>query len=121
MILAEENEINTNQTVSVAGYPAGNLGVTYGVIQELLNTSSRNIYDMGVVPRNIYVLQTYVKQGSSGGPVVLPSGKVAGMIFSRSTKFSNYAFAQKSDQLKEIILYESNNTRRVGTGYCFSD
>jgi S1-C subfamily serine protease len=107
-------------TVAVLGYPGGNFAAIPGIIRNDLVVRGRNIYDLGVVRRNIYEVQTNVSYGSSGGPVVLGDGKVAGMVISKYDLVDNYAMALTSLHLKDEIRRAENSHRRVSTGSCLA-
>lgn len=103
---------------AVLGYPGGG-GFTAGAaaVLERQTAVGRNIYDAGLVRRDVYVLQAVVRPGNSGGPLVTPTGTVIGVIFASSTTNRNIAYALTS---AEIIpgVERAASSGRVGTGTC---
>lgn len=107
-----------NTTVAVLGYPDGDYKVVPGVILAKVVAEIRSIYDIGVIGRDIYGVQMEVEPGSSGGPIVLADGRLAGIVFSRSNEETNYGFALTSKTIQEPVEKASKTRRRVGTGVC---
>lgn len=114
-------DVDVNTTVAVIGFPNGNKSTTPGIVRNNLYLFGRNIYDLGVIQRNIYEVQTDVGQGSSGGPIVLPDGRVAGVIFAKSTIVDGYAYALTSQSLLKDIVQAKKSDRRISTGACLAD
>ncbi|MDB5168671.1 MAG: peptidase and chymotrypsin/Hap [Candidatus Saccharibacteria bacterium] len=119
LALASE-DITTNTTVAVLGYPDGNFRVAPGLIRNNLTVFARNIYDVGVIGRAIYEIQASVAPGSSGGPVVLGNGQVAGVIFSKSLDVNDDAFALSSSHLLASLNKAKQSYNRVSTGVCLA-
>ena len=107
-----------NHTVAVLGYPGSNYRAAPGIIQSASAISTSNIYDQGSFARNIYVVQTDIAPGSSGGPVVLSSGRVAGVIFSKSTDMPDIAYALASSNVEPALRKAEASYVRVSTGAC---
>jgi hypothetical protein len=105
-------------TVAVLGYPGGNYAAVPGLLRDDLEVSSTNIYDNISFNRHAYGLQAQTYKGSSGGPVVLRDGSVAGIIFSKSTQNDDYAYALASSYLIDGFNQTKSSTQRVGTGAC---
>ncbi|MEO8105133.1 MAG: MarP family serine protease [Candidatus Saccharibacteria bacterium] len=120
LALAREN-IAIDTSVAVLGYPGGNYTVSPGLIRDNASVFGRNIYDLGRIGRNIYAVQTNVNPGSSGGPVVLPDGRVAGIIFSKSNTSSDYGYALASSYLTGELSKAQKSYRRVSTGACIAN
>lgn len=118
--LANET-LDVNTTVAVLGFPEGNGLTSAGVIRNDLYLFGRNIYDLGVIKRNIYEVQADVAEGSSGGPIVLPDGRVAGMIFAKSSEVAGYGYALTSSSLTSQINQAQKANLRISTGACLAD
>ena len=112
--------VRINTTVAVAGYPGGNFATASGVISDDLNIFGRNIYDLGVIGRNVYEIQTHIAEGSSGGPVVLSSGQVVGIVFAKSDVSTAYGYALTSPHLLGALRTAQHATNRVNTGACMA-
>ncbi|MDB5171080.1 MAG: serine protease [Candidatus Saccharibacteria bacterium] len=117
--LVTEN-IKPGTTVAVLGYPGGNYTAVPGVMRNDLQVFGRNIYDVGVIGRNVYEIETHVAEGSSGGPVVLPDGRVAGIMFAKYDLSDNYGYALTSQHLLANVNTALHATNRVSTGVCMA-
>lgn len=113
-----EGHVNSDTTVAVLGYPKGEYRAAAGIIRENITLLGRNIYNVGVFGRNTYGVQTTAAEGSSGGPVVLADGRVAGMIFSKSDSQPNYTYAVASSYLTDGLKRTAIKQKRVSTGAC---
>lgn len=105
-------------TVAVLGFPGGNYRAAPGIIRQTLNIAAPNIYSFGSFTREAYAIQAKVDQGSSGGPVVLPNGHAAGMIFSESTDTPDYGYAITAAQVAAAVEQAKSTKWRVNTGAC---
>lgn len=109
-------------TIAAAlGYPGGG-GFTAGAaaILERQTATGRNIYDQGLIRRDVYVLQAIVRPGNSGGPLVTPSGTVIGVIFATSTTNPNVGYALTSAEIRPD-LDRARTSGPVATGACISE
>ena len=104
---------------AVIGYPGGGplTGVS-GYVLSSVTAVGRNIYDQGQVRREVYTLKTDVRPGNSGGPYVLASGEVAGVVFARSESYADTGYAIRASQVAPIVSDNKSATRTVSTGAC---
>jgi S1-C subfamily serine protease len=70
------------------------------------------------VNRDVYELQANVRPGNSGGPFVLPSGEVAGIVFAASTTEQDVGYALTADQVAPDIHDGVGRTAPVSTQNC---
>lgn len=104
---------------AVLGFPGGGqLVVSDAAIIDHVQAIGRNIYNEGVVTREIYEIQANVQQGDSGGPLVAPDGSVAGVTFARSVSQDNVGYSLLINQVKPIISQTAKKTTAVSTGTC---
>jgi S1-C subfamily serine protease len=103
---------------AVLGYPQGGpLDVRRAAVRRTIDAVGRDIYGHGQVERLVLELQTLVRPGNSGGPFVLPDGRVAGVVFASSgDEDVGYAIAaaEVDDPLRSAI----GRTTPVDTGPC---
>jgi V8-like Glu-specific endopeptidase/uncharacterized membrane protein required for colicin V production len=118
--LAKAN-VALDSSVAIVGYPDGNYDVQPGIIRGTRATSSANIYNLGSFNRGVYVIQANIDFGSSGSPVVVSSGQVVGIIFSKSTDSSNTAYALTSNYIYTALKRTSSHQQTVSTGACVLD
>jgi S1-C subfamily serine protease len=110
--------VTLNTTVAILGYPGGNYSIIPGIIRDTLAVSAANIYDQGSFGHGIYVVQAGISSGSSGSPIVLSNGQVAGIIFSQSTSIKNYAYALTSANIINGLDRAQASDKRVNDGAC---
>ncbi|HUY65365.1 MAG TPA: MarP family serine protease [Acidimicrobiales bacterium] len=113
------DQVGRGVEAAVLGYPGGGsfTAVPAGVMATF-EAEGRDIYGQGLTVRNVYELQAVVRPGNSGGPLVLPDGRVIGVVFSRSTTNNDIGYALTSPGvLSRVVRAESVQTP-VGTGAC---
>ena len=115
-LLAEEVARGTGG--AVVGYPHGRYTELRAAVRRVLDAVGRDIYSEDEAHRRIYELQTTVKPGNSGGPFVLPGGKVAGLIFGASVTNEDLGYAITSPRLIPLVDRAEARTDEVGTGRC---
>lgn len=104
---------------AVVGYPEdGPLSVQPAAVAEQLTAQGRNIYDEGTVTRQVYQIDADVEPGNSGGPLVAANGDVIGVVFSRSTVYSDVGYALTSPGVLARVKEAEARTSAVGTGSC---
>lgn len=102
------------------GYPGGRgtLVPHRAAVQDSYEAVGRDIYGRSTVTREIYELRSPVRQGDSGGPFVLPSGEVAGVVFAASTTDTDTGYALTGDEVADEIEQGSGRSDPVSTGLC---
>jgi len=79
---------------AVIGYPGGgNERSGPAVVDEVSLAQGRDIYNQGIVTRQIFILQASVIPGNSGGPLIDLRGNVLGVVFAASSSDPNQAYA----------------------------
>lgn len=102
----------------VLGYPGGgSLTAAAAGVRRQISALGRDIYDNRRSERSVYELQTFVQEGNSGGPLVLPDGTVIGMVFARSETFENIGYALTSDHLAAVVEH-AQTAQAVSTQNC---
>lgn len=103
------------------GYPGalgGRMDVHRAAVQAVYDATGKDIYGRGNVSREVYELRSQVRQGASGGPFVLPSGTVAGVVFAASTTNNEIGYALTGAQVEQHVNEGLERTQAVGTGRC---
>jgi S1-C subfamily serine protease len=103
------------------GYPGGNFTETPLVLDNEIQLQTNNLYGIGSVLRDVYVFDGSTDEGSSGGPVVLNNGSVAGVIFAKSSSQNNFAYALTSTSLIDAEHQSLKSFRKVSTGFCLTN
>ena len=103
----------------VLGYPGGGeLSAEEAAVRGVIEPVGRNIYGDGQVRRRVYEVQSSVRRGNSGGPLVLSSGRVAGLVFASSATDDDVGYAIVSSEFLPLLADPRNLTASVGTGAC---
>lgn len=115
------SDVSDGTQLAVLGYPKGNYAAVPGVVRNDMAIFDRNIYDVGVFGRQVYEVQTRVDDGSSGSPLILANGQVAGVIFAKSNTLDDYAYALTSSRLMGRLHQAEASSQRVSTGVCLAN
>jgi S1-C subfamily serine protease len=117
-LVLSTNTLPNASAAATLGFPGGgSLVAQDGVIIDHVTAVGRNIYNRGVVSRDVYEIQASVQPGDSGGPLVAPDGTVAGVIFARSVSQSDIGYGLLIDQVKPIID-QARSHGAVDTSFC---
>ena len=103
------------------GYPGdrdGQLVTHRAAVQDDYDARGRDIYGGALVERHVYELRSPVRQGDSGGPFVLPDGRVAGVVFAASTADGDIGYALTGAEVQEEVRQGAGRSAPVGTGGC---
>jgi S1-C subfamily serine protease len=107
---------------AVLGYPEnGSLRVDPAGITANLVAQGRDIYNEGLVTRDVYQIDARVLPGNSGGPIVAPGMGVVGVVFSRSTVYPDVGYALSSPGVLTRVDRARTRTAPVSTGACVAD
>lgn len=103
----------------VLGFPGGGpfTAVPAGVIDEI-TAVGRDIYSSRVTQRRVVRLRAEIREGNSGGPAVLPSGEVFGVVFSRSAFRSDLGYAIASRTVATELDRHGGASQPTDTGRC---
>lgn len=103
---------------AVLGYPGGGpFDAEAAVVLDRFTAEGRDIYGRHITNRDIYEVQSVVRPGNSGGPLVRPDGSVVGVVFSKSLRASDIGYAiVASDVAPEVQA--ASSAGRVDTGSC---
>jgi S1-C subfamily serine protease len=112
------HEVDRGAGGAVVGFPHGRYTELRAAARRALDAVGRDIYSEDEVRRRIYELQVTVRPGNSGGPFVLPGGKVAGLIFGASVTNDGLGYALTSPELVPLVDRAATRADPVGTGRC---
>lgn len=110
--------VENNTPVIMSGFPGGNQTLSLGVIRNRTLLYGSNIYRNTEIARQVYEVQADVEDGSSGGPIILQNGQVAGILFARSQSNQSYGFVLASNTLIKELEQATKNRKAVNTGVC---
>lgn len=120
-ILTISSSLVPNGTqAALLGYPEnGPLTLNPAGVTEQVTAIGKDIYNSGSVTRGVYALAATVLPGNSGGPLMGPGGQVIGVVFSRSTVYSDVGYALTSPGVLSRVQAAEHHAA-VGTGSCIS-
>jgi S1-C subfamily serine protease len=112
-------DVPRGQAGAVLGYPGGQpLKVVPAAVRQTLEAVGRDIYGNDRIARRMYELQARVRRGNSGGPFVLPDGRVAGVVFASSISDDRTGYAIISSEVEDIVRAAVGRTSSVDPGRC---
>jgi hypothetical protein len=117
----EQQDVARGAGGAVLGFPAGRPAHVPAAVRSLIEPVGRDIYAQGEVKRRVYELQAEVRRGNSGGPFVLPDGRVAGVVFANSVLDDEVGYAIVADQVAPLLDRAVGLTAPVGVGPCTTD
>lgn len=101
------------------GYPGGgDLTVTSAAVTASHRISGPDVYGEGAHDRSVVELRAEIRQGNSGGPLVVEPGVVGGVIFGGSRLSPEVGYAIGPDQAAERLGPFIGSTQPVDTGAC---
>ncbi len=117
--LALSGTLATGAGAVVDGYPFGG-PFTTGPAQVLAVTRSSvaDIYDRQKTIREVYSLAADVQPGNSGGPLLSTDGRIAGIVFARSSTQSNLGYAMTDEELQPVVAKAPTLSAAVSSGAC---
>ncbi|MDQ6691603.1 MAG: MarP family serine protease [Candidatus Dormibacteraeota bacterium] len=106
------------------GYPGGQtLTVAAAVVDEVVNAEGRDIFNQGLVTRQILIIESStatggpgVRPGNSGGPLVDLNGNLLGVVFAASTSDQTRAYALTNREVSADIQAAAGRTSAVDLG-----
>jgi S1-C subfamily serine protease len=114
-------DVATGAGAAVLGYPGGGpLVVSPAAVLDRRNAVGRDIYGNGTVTREVYILQSAVRPGDSGGPFVDAAGTVLGIVFARSNIDDGVGYALTADEVRDALatVPAVSSAPEVDTGSC---
>ncbi len=117
----DPNLVSGGTQAAFLGYPEdGPLTTLPASVTEEVTAIGKDIYNNGSVTRGVYSIDGKVEPGNSGGPLMGPGGQVIGVVFSRSTVYSDVGYALTSPGVLARVQEASSRHAAVSTGQCIS-
>lgn len=115
----DPNLVQRGQQAVVLGYPEnGNFDARAAGILERYEATGLDIYGVGQVTRTVYELESLVRPGNSGGPLVESNGEVIGVVFSRNASTDSIGYALASPDVLSRVQYAEHHIATANTGHC---
>ena len=104
---------------AVLGYPGGRPLTGGGAaVRQVIGPVGHDIYGGDEISRRLYELQADVAPGNSGGPFVLPNGRVAGLVFANSVVEDQVGYAIVSGEFSTLATRSVARDTPVSPGVC---
>jgi S1-C subfamily serine protease len=101
---------------AVIGYPGGgDESISPAVIDSMTDARGRDIYSSGLVDRQIWILESTVRPGNSGGPLVDLQGHVLGLVFAASSSNPSQAYALTNAEVDGDVRQGISHPQRLDT------
>jgi S1-C subfamily serine protease len=121
VLTIDPNLVSGGTQAAFLGYPEdGPLMILPASVTQEVTAVGKDIYNNGTVTREVYSIDGRVEPGNSGGPLMGPGGQVIGVVFSRSTVYSNVGYALTSPGVLARVQAASGRHSAVSTGPCIS-
>jgi S1-C subfamily serine protease len=115
----DPNLVERGQQAVVLGYPQnGPFDAQAAGVAERYEAQGYDIYGVGTVTRTVYEIQSLVRPGNSGGPLVESNGEVIGVVFSRSASTDSLGYALASPGVLSRVVYAEKHPVNASTGHC---
>jgi S1-C subfamily serine protease len=103
----------------VAGFPLnGPFRLDPARVRDVFEARGADIYGSPGVVREVYSLFARVEPGNSGGPLLSPDGRVAGIVFAKSLDDDSTGYALTLDEARPVLEAARRSSSRVSTGAC---
>ena len=103
----------------VAGFPLnGPYRLEKARIRQQINARGPDIYDNGVVDREVFSIFSRVEPGNSGGPLLSAMGQVYGLIFAKSVTDPQTGYALTANEVRADAIAAAARFDAVGTKSC---
>jgi S1-C subfamily serine protease len=113
-----KSEVDRGTGGAVLGYPGGGpFTAKSAAVLRRFSAIGRDIYGRDLTKRDVYQLQSVIKQGNSGGPFVNEKGTVLGVVFAASTTDANVGYALTSLEVRPLVA-DAADAGRASTGPC---
>jgi S1-C subfamily serine protease len=116
--LALSDALGVGNKAVIDGYPYGGPFTTGGAqILAKSEESVENIYSSKRTIRELYTVAADIEPGNSGGPLLSEDGRIAGIVFAKSSDDPNLGYAMTDTLLDPLVQHAAMMTA-VSSGSC---
>ena len=103
----------------IDGYPYGGPFTSGGAeVLAKSDESVENIYNTRRSVRELYTLAADIEPGNSGGPLLAGDGRIAGIVFAKSSDDANLGYAMTDTLLAPVVQRAPSLSSAVSSGTC---
>jgi S1-C subfamily serine protease len=114
-----DGPISRGQSTIVVGYPEnGPFNAVAARVRSVQNARGPDIYQNQEVTRQIYALFSTIRPGNSGGPLLTPDGRVAGVVFAAAVDNGHTGYALTAHEVASDAARARTATSPVSTQGC---
>jgi S1-C subfamily serine protease len=111
--------VSRGQSTIVLGYPEdGPFTPVAARVRSVQNARGPDIYQNREVTRKIYSIYSTVRPGNSGGPLITPAGRVAGVVFAAAVDNPRTGYALTASEVAPDAAAGATATQAVPTQGC---
>lgn len=111
--------LSRGEPAAVAGFPLdGPYRVVSARVRSVLDARGLDIYGTDRVMREIYSLNTTIRPGNSGGPLVDTRGRVVGVVFAKSLEDERTGYALTLAEARPVLDAAGSANRPLDSGAC---
>lgn len=108
-------------TGAALGYPRGGpFTAQPAAVADAFEATGFDIYGTVQTTREVYEIDSIIRPGNSGGPLVEPDGEVVGVVFARSTTNGDVGYALASPAVLAKVHQAEAATTTVSTQGCIN-
>jgi uncharacterized membrane protein required for colicin V production len=118
-VLALSDPLGIGNTAVVDGYPYGGPFTTGGAkVLAKSDESVQNIYSSKRTVRELYTLAADIEPGNSGGPLLAENGRIAGIVFAKSSDDAHLGYAMTDTLLAPVVQRAGTLSTAISSGSC---
>lgn len=112
-------DLPTGTSAAFAGYPHGGpFQAKPAAVQGISTLLVPDIYGNNPAPEQVYKLAGDVQPGNSGGPLLSQQGRVAGVVFAKTTSDVAVGYALTMEDLAPVAAKAPSLSAAVSPGQC---
>jgi len=113
--------VTRGTTGAALGYPGGGPFTAQPAgVADAFEATGLDIYGRVQITREVYEIDSIIRPGNSGGPLVEPDGLVVGVVFARSTTNGDIGYALASPAVLAKVDQAARDTAAVSTEGCIN-
>lgn len=103
----------------VAGFPLnGPYALDAARVSQTMDAAGADIYGRPGVNRQVYVIRAHIQPGNSGGPLLTPTGEVAGTVFGRGALTPGIGYVLTNAATASLVSGAATASGTVSTQSC---